>query len=148
MVSDEQIAQDLVTALKAGDSTRVSTLRMLRAAAKNAQVARGRPLTEAEYLDVVAHQAKMRREAEDAFQRGGREEQAAQERAELSILQTYLPAALSEEEIRAVLQEAIDAAGASGTGDLGRVMGRAMPSLRGRADGSVVTRLAREMLAG
>lgn len=144
---EERIGRDLVAAVKSGDRLTVATLRLVRAAAKNQEVARRRPLTDEEWHEVLRHQAKMRREAIAGFEQGNRPEQAEQERAELTVLQAYLPQQLGDEEIRAALAGAIAATGATGPGDLGRVMAAAMPSLRGRADGATVNRLARQMLA-
>ena len=143
----EQIDRDLVTSLKAQDRTRVATLRLLKAAAKNAEVEKRHPLTEDEFLDVVRRQAKLRREAATEYERAGRRESADQEMAELRILEEYLPAQLDDDEIRGVLEDALREVSASGPGDLGKVMKQAMPALRGRADGARVNAMARELLA-
>lgn len=146
MTSAREIDRDLTDALKAHDRVTVDTLRLLKAAAKNAEVAKGSPLTSDDYVDVVRHQVKMRREAADGFERGGREESAARERAEMAVLQRYLPAQLDDAAIRTIVEQAIVETGASGPSDLGRVMSRAMPALRGRADGARVNQIARSIL--
>jgi uncharacterized protein YqeY len=142
-----QIDRDLVTALKGQDRTRVATLRLLKAAAKNVEIEKRRPLEEAELLDVIRRQVKLRREAAAEYERAGRTESAEQELAELQILEGYLPAQLPDEDVRTVIEHAIQEASASGPGDLGKVMKLAMPALRGKADGARVNQLARELLA-
>ena len=143
----EQVEHDLVEALKARDETRLATLRLLKAAAKNAQVAKQAPLTDAEYEGIVRRQVKMRTEAANEYDRGHRPEQAAQERAERVILETYLPAQMDEKTLRRLVEGAIDETGAAGAGDLGKVMSHAMRAAQGRADGSQVNKLARELLS-
>ena len=108
---------------------------------------RGRPLTEDEILGVIAREVKTRRESVDAFRKGGREDLAAKEEAEIAILAGYLPAALTDEELRALVDEAVAATGASSARDLGRVMGWLSPRIRGRADGKVVSGLVAQALA-
>jgi uncharacterized protein YqeY len=143
----ERVDREMVRALKARDTTRLATLRLLKTAATNAQVAKRSPLTEEEYRDVVIKQAKLRREAAEEYARAGRGDLADQERAELAVLEEYLPAQLGDAEIREQVDQAIAATGATGPADLGQVMARVMPGLRGLADGSRVNRIAREQLA-
>jgi uncharacterized protein len=142
----EQVEQDLVTALRARDQTRLATLRLLKAAAKNAEVAKRSPLTDEEYESVLRRQVKMRREAASEYDRGNRPEQAAQERDELVILEGYLPAQLDETTLRRLVTEAIDQTGATSPGELGKVMSHAMRAAQGRADGKQVNQLARAIL--
>jgi uncharacterized protein YqeY len=143
---EDQVDRDLMTALKQQDRTTLSTLRLLKAAAKNAQVAKRGPLTDEEYADVIRRQVKLRREAATEYDKAGRAESAAQERAELSVLEAYLPSQVDDDVIRSVVQSAIAETGASGPGDLGNVMRVAMPRLRGQADGSRVNAIARQSL--
>ena len=143
----EQVEHDLVEALKAREETRLATLRLLKAAAKNAEVAKRAPLTDAEYEGIVRRQVKMRAEAANEYERGHRPEQAAQERAERAILETYLPEQLDEQTLRRVVEGAIEATGAASAGDLGKVMSHAMRAVQGRADGNQVNKLARELLS-
>lgn len=146
MSLENQVDKDLVTALKQQDRTTLSTLRLLKAAAKNAQVAKRAPLSDEEYTDVIRRQVKLRREAAVEYDKAGRAESAAQERAELGVLEQYLPTQVDDDAIREVVRSAIAEAGASGPGDLGKVMRIAMPRLRGQADGSRVNAIARESL--
>lgn len=134
--------------MRAGDALRVSTIRLARAALKNAEIERRRPLTEEEIDAVLQTEVKRRREAIEAFQRGGRDELARKESLEMAVLLQYLPAPLSEEELRRLIGEAVKATGASSLREMGRVMAVLMPRTRGKADGSVVSRLVREALGG
>jgi uncharacterized protein len=146
VVLEEQVDRDLVTALKQQDRTTLSTLRLLKAAAKNAQVAKRAPLSDEEYIDVIRRQVKLRREAAAEYDKAGRAESAAQERAELGVLEQYLPDQIDDDAIREAVRSAIAETGASGPGDLGKVMRVAMPRLRGQADGSRVNAIARQSL--
>lgn len=133
--------------MKARDAVRLSTLRLLKAAAKNAQVEKRAPLTEDEFLAVLRRQAKMRREAASEYDRANRADLANQERAELAILTTYLPREIDDSTITAAVDQAIAETGATGPGEIGKVMSRVMPQLRGQADGSRVNQIVRERLA-
>jgi uncharacterized protein YqeY len=143
----DQVDRDLVNAMKAHDTVRLSTLRLLKAAAKNAQVEKRAPLTEDEYLTILRRQAKMRREAAGEYDRAKRADLADQERAELAILDTYLPKEIDDSVIAVAVDQAINEIGATGPGEIGKVMSRVMPQLRGQADGSRINRIVRERLA-
>ncbi len=143
----ERLAEDLKQALKAHDVVRVSTLRLARAALHNAEIQRGRPLTEEEAMDVLRLEVRRRKEAIEAFRKAGREELAHREELELAVLLEYLPPPLSEEELRRVIQEAIRRLGATTARDAGRVIGTVMREVRGRAEGRDVERLVREALS-
>lgn len=142
-----QVELDLVTALRAHDGTRLATLRLLKAAAKNAEVAKRAALTNEEYEGILRRQVKMRREAATEYERGNRPQQAAQELDELAILETYLPEPLDESALRALVTQAIDETGATSPSALGKVMSHAMRAAQGRADGNQVNQLARAILA-
>jgi uncharacterized protein YqeY len=142
----ERLGEDLKQALKAKDAVRVSTLRLARAALHNAEIQRGRPLTDEEAQEVLRLEARRRKEAIEAFRRAGREEMAHREELELAVLLEYLPTPLSEEELRRIVQEAIQRLGASTERDVGRVIGAVMREVRGRAEGRDVERLVREAL--
>lgn len=146
MALEDQVDRDLVTALKTRDRTTLATLRLLKAAAKNAQVAKRGPLSDEEYADVIRRQVKLRREAAAEYEKAGRADSAAQERDEMRVLEAYLPAQLDDDAIRAVVESAIVETGASGPGDLGKVMKAAMPRFRGQADGARVNAIARHAL--
>jgi uncharacterized protein YqeY len=148
MTLADQIQSDLVTAMKARDAETVATLRLVIAAIKNARVAEGHSgdVTDQETLDLLAREAKRRSEAARAYDEAGREELAAKERRELEVIRRYLPSALGEDELRALVDQTVAETGASGPGDLGRVMSALMPKVKGRADGRQVNVLVRERL--
>ncbi|MFO7245399.1 MAG: GatB/YqeY domain-containing protein [Thermaerobacter sp.] len=142
-----RLEQDMKEALRAGDRVRLATIRMLRAAVQNADIAAGRRLDEQGIIEVLARELKLRREALDEYRRAGRAEQVAQLEQEIQVVQGYLPEPLSEAEIAELARQAAAEAGAKGPQDMGRVMGLLMPRVKGRADGSVVSRIVREELA-
>ncbi|MGH2829472.1 MAG: GatB/YqeY domain-containing protein [Actinomycetota bacterium] len=135
----ERIAKDLTAAMKARDQVRTSTLRMLLAAMKNAQVERMHELGDDEVLEIAGREAKRRRESIQAFGDAGRDELVAKETAELAVLNEYLPAALTEAEIAELVDEAVAETGATTPKEMGAVMKALMPKVRGRADGSAVS---------
>jgi len=132
--------------MRARDERRTQTLRMAMAAAHNQRIARGRELTDEEVVDVVVRQVKQRRESIELYRAGGREDRAIEEEAEAAILSEFLPQQLSEDEVESLVRAAVAETGASGPGDLGRVMGRVSPQTKGRADGRLVSDIARRVL--
>ena len=148
MTLAEQIQSDLTTAMKARDTETVATLRLVIAAIKNARVAEGHTgeVTDAETIDLLTREAKRRSEAATAYDQAGRPELADKERRELAILRRYLPSQLGEDELRGLVDETVASVGASGPGDLGKVMSALMPKVKGRADGRLVNALVRERL--
>jgi len=141
-----RIAEDLQRALKNRDEVRLSTLRLARAALHNLEIERGRPLSDEEALEVLRREVKRRREAIEAYRRGGREEAARREELEMAVLLEYLPQPLSEDELRKLVDEAIRETGARDPGEAGRVVGWVMARARGRADGRRVAELVAEAL--
>jgi uncharacterized protein YqeY len=143
----ERIEADVKAAMLAHDADRRDALRLilssLRSAAKDLQ----RPLSSDEELQVLQRERKRRVEAAEAFRDGGRPEQAAKEDAELAILEEYMPTPLSDDELDAIVDDAIAETGATNIRDMGRVMADVMPQIAGRADGSAVSQLVREKLA-
>ena len=144
----EQFQTDLTQAMKRGDKVRLATLRLLTAAIKNRQIAKGGTLDDAEVLDVIHLATKQRREAITLARQYGREDIAQQEEQELAILEAYLPAQLSTDDLIQRIDAVIQELGATSDQDLGRVMRVLMPAVKGRADGTTVNRLVRERLAG
>jgi uncharacterized protein YqeY len=146
----DRLRADLTTAMKSRDELRSSTLRMLLAAITTAEVAGKQPreLSDDDVVGVLSTEAKKRREAAEAFDGGGRTEQAAKERAEAQVIAEYLPAQLSGEEISALVAETIEklGAGADGQRAMGKVMGVLQPQVRGRADGGAVAAEVRRQL--
>ena len=143
----ERIQSDLTAAMRSGDSLRRDVLRMAESALYNTEKAKRQPLAEDEVVGVLSREVKTRRESVEAFRKGGREELAAKEEAEIAILQDYLPRQLGDEELRRLVDEAIAATGASSPRDMGKVMGCLAPATRGRADGRRVSELVAAALA-
>ncbi len=143
----EQLQADMKTAMRDGDAHRRDTLRMVIAAAQNAAKEKREPLTDEEALGVLTRQVKTRRESIKAFRDAGRDDLADKEQAEIDVLAPYLPEQLGEDQLRALVTEAVAATGASSPKDMGRVMGALMPRVKGRADGNLVSRLVNEELA-
>jgi uncharacterized protein len=125
--------------MRGGDSLRRDVLRMAANAAYNVEKRNQQPLTEDDFLAVLTREVKTRRESVEAYEKAGRSDLAAKERAEIEILSEYMPEALDEGEIDSLIDEAIAATGASSARDLGKVMGWLAPRTRGRADGKVVS---------
>jgi uncharacterized protein YqeY len=150
MALKQQLRDDMVAAMKSKDELRLSTLRMALSAITTEEVAgkAARELSDDEVLKVVAREAKKRREAAEAFDDAGRAELAERERAEGAVLETYLPAQLSDEEIAAVVREAIASTGADGPRAMGQVMKAVQPAVAGRAEGGRVAAEVKRQLAG
>jgi uncharacterized protein YqeY len=144
----ERLSAQIKEAIKSGDRTRLQTVRLLATSVRNREVELGRDLTEDDLVEVATREMKRRKEAAEAYDRAGRAELAERERAERAILEAYVPEQLSEDEVRAAIEEAVASTGATGPGDMGRVMGQVMGRLKGRVDGGEVNRLVRERLAG
>jgi uncharacterized protein len=130
----QKIGADLIVAMKAKEEAKVLALRMLKSAIKYKEVDLKRELNDAEVIDVLSHQAKQRREAIDGFEKGGRPESAAKEKAELELIQAFLPAGLSPEELSALVEEAVKSVGAASPKDMGKVMAVLTPKVKGRCD--------------
>jgi uncharacterized protein YqeY len=129
------------------DAERRDALSLILASLRSAEKELQRPLHDDEELQVLQRERKRRLEAAEAFRDGGREEQAAAEERELTVLQEFMPEPLAEEELERIVDDAIAENGATSLRDLGRVMKDVMPQVSGRADGSTVTQLVREKLA-
>ena len=144
----EQLREDLKAAMRAQDVTRRGTIRMLEAAIKNAEIEkRGKELAEPDILAILQRQLKQRRDSIEQFERGGRRDLADIERAEIEVIQAYLPEQLSEDDIEAAAKRIIGRTGATGPGDRGKVMGPLMQELRGKADGSAVNSVVSRLLS-
>jgi len=147
MLLAEQIEKDLVSAMKAREELRLSVLRMAKAALMNKKIELGKALEDAEALAVLRTLIKQRRDSVDQFRKGKRDDLADKEEAEIKILEHYLPAGASEEEINAAVAAAIQETGATNSKDLGKVMKAAMAKLAGKsADGKQVNEKARARL--
>jgi len=142
----EQIVAETNEALKAGEKLRVSTLRLLSAAIKNREVEVQHELDDDEVRDVAVKEAKRRREAIEAYQSGGRDDLVTKERAELDLLSAFLPEQLTDDEVDALIAEAIEQTGATSMQEIGKVMGAVMAKAKGKADGNLVQQKVRERL--
>ena len=143
----QRISSELKLAMKARDRERVSTLRMVLAELQRREKDTGTALDVDAALPVLQSMVRKRREAAEQFRAGGRPELADKEEREIEIITAYLPAPLSEAELRALVDSAIAELGAQGPGDMGRVMGQLVPRLAGRAEGAVISRMVRQALA-
>lgn len=144
----DRLQQELHTAMKARERVTVGALRMLTAAVKNREVEVGHELSDEEFVEVATREVKRRREAVEAYEQAGRPDRADVEREEQRVLEAYVPAGLSDDEVDALVEEAVAATGASSPGDLGKVMGFVMGRAKGRVDGRAVQAKARARLGG
>lgn len=142
----ERIQEDQKTALKAGERERVSALRLLYAELQNRRIELGRDLADEDAIEILTRALKQRRESEEQYSKGGRPELAAKEAAEAVVIREYLPEPIAEDELNRLIDAAIAETGATSMRDMGAVMGRLMPALKGRAEGSVVSALVKERL--
>jgi len=145
---EKKIQQDFVDALKKGDTKVVDVLRMLKSSIQNKKVEKGKDasLSEDDYIVLLRRMIKQRKEAAEQYEAVGVRDRAEQERAEVSILEKYLPEQLSEEQILQLAKKIIEETGAKGISDLGKVMGKLMPHIKGKADGATVRNVVERLL--
>jgi uncharacterized protein len=145
----EQLVTTMAEAMKARDQARLSALRMLKAALMNKEVEKGGPLTDAEDLQVVASLVKQRKDSIEQFTKAGRQELVDKEKAELAIVEAYLPPALGAEDLERIVAEVLSETGATSPKDMGKVMKGVMAKLAGaQVDGKAVSALVKSRLAG
>jgi hypothetical protein len=146
----DRIQTDMTAAMKAQEKDSLSTLRMLKSSLMEARARKPKEagLTAEEEVELLQRYVKKRREAIEEWRKVGRADLIAKEEAEIAVTQRYLPQGLSEDEIRAVVREAIAATGAASPKETGKVIGAVMARVRGRAEGAVVSRLVKEALGG
>jgi uncharacterized protein len=142
-----RLEQEVKDAMLARENDRRDALRLILSSLRSAEKDLQRPLSEDEELQVLQRERKKRQEAAEAFRSGDREEQAANEEAELAILEEFMPEPISEDELERIVDDAIAENKATNMRDMGRVMADVMPQIAGRADGSAVSQLVREKLA-
>lgn len=145
---EEKVSEELKKAIKEGDQVRMDVLRSIRAAIlefKKSGI--NREMNEEDEIKILNSLAKKRKEAIELYEKGGRTDLADKEKKELEVIQSFLPAQMSEEEIRNFLVNIINELNAQSPSDLGKVMGRAMKELKGKADGSLVQQIAKELLS-
>ena len=148
MALKERLNQEMKQAMKARDSLRLTTIRMILTAVKNREIEQKKELDDREVTAVLSTMLKQRREAADAYRKGGRDELAKKEEREIEILQDFLPTQLSSEEIGKVIDSAIKETGAGSMKEMGAVMKIVSSRTAGRADGKVVSEMVRKRLAG
>jgi uncharacterized protein YqeY len=148
MSLEQSLTADIVTAMKAKDQTRLTALRMLKTALTNKSIEKGRELDGGEELQVVSMLVKQRRDSIEQFTKGGRQDLADKEQAEIGILNGYLPAAASDEEVAAAVAAAVAETGATSAKDMGKVMKATMAALAGKTvDGKKVSEAVKAKLS-
>lgn len=144
----QQLTDDMKTAMKAGEKERLGVIRLINAAIKQREVDERIELDDAAVLAVLEKMVKQRKDSISQYEAAKREDLAAVERAEMAVIETYLPAKLGEAEVLAAIQAAIAQTGASGPADMGKLMGVLKPKLAGQADMGQVSALVKKALAG
>lgn len=146
MTLKEQLNADLKEAMKAKDKETLKTVRMLKSAVQNEEIKVGHDLTAEEELTVLAREVKQRRDSLEEFMSAGRDDLVEPLKYEIEVVERYLPAQLSDDEIREIVKKAIDEVGVSDKSGFGKVMGKVMPQVKGKADGNKVNAIVKEML--
>jgi len=147
MTLKEQLHQDLMTAMKSKDEVALSALRLLKTSIMKFETAgEQKTANDEDVIQIVGKEIKQRKDSIEQFEKGNRPELAEKEKAELKILEKYLPPQMSEDEIKAIIKEGMASSGASSKSDIGKLMGAIMPKLKGKADGGLVNKLVQEML--
>ena len=148
MTLQEKIQAHITDAMRGKDSLRLNTLRMMKSAVKNKEIEKMKALEEGEVLSIFGTLVKQRKDSIEQFRKGGREELAQKEEAEIKIIEEYLPAAASEDDIRRAIDEAVQETGATSMKDMGKVMKAALTRLVGKtADGARVRQIVKEKLS-
>jgi uncharacterized protein YqeY len=148
MTLQETIQADIANAMRSKEALKLGVLRMMKAAVKNKEIEKMKPLEEPEVLAVFNSLVKQRKDSIEQFRSGGREELAQKEEAEIQIIEQYLPAGASEDDIRRAIEGAIQETGATSPKDMGKVMKATLAKLAGKtADGSKVSQMVKEKLA-
>ena len=142
----QKLSDDLKQAMRSGDKVRRSVIRLVIAAIRNAEIARQTALDDTDILGIIAKEVRQRRESIEAFRQGNRHDLVAQEEAELTILNEYLPPQMTREDIIVAARQVIEGIGAQGPGDKGKVMPKLIAQLKGRADGREINAIVTELL--
>lgn len=143
------IHEDMKSAMRGKEEARLSTIRMLKSAIQYYEIQKGGAgyeATDEDVVEVTGREIKKRKEAIELYEKGNRQELADKEKAEMEVLQKYLPEQMSEEEVKKLIDDAISSAGATTMQDMGKVMGVLSPQIKGKADGGMVSTLVREKL--
>lgn len=142
----DKLQNDLRQAQLAKNEVKVSTLRLLLSEIHNAEISQGGELSDEDAVGIIQREVKKRKEAAEGFRSGGREEAASKEEAELKVLQDYLPAQMSNEELTEIIEQTITELEAKGPSDMGKVIGAVMGKVKGKTDGGTVSALVKEKL--
>ena len=142
----ELLTADMKAAMKQGEKARLSVIRLVRGAVRQAEIDGKKTLNDDEIIGVITKEVKMRRDSIEEFERGGRTDLVNKTKAEIDILMPYLPAQLSADEVKEIVEAAVAEVGATTAKDMGKVMGVLMPRVKGRADGKLVNELVRAQL--
>lgn len=146
MAAADKIAEDIKQALKSGDKTRLSVLRMIKSIMKNLEIDKKRALSDDEVQSIIGSYAKKLKESIEQFEKAGRTDLVAKESSELEIISGYLPAQLGEDDLREMIEDIVKESGASGPAGIGKVMKAAMAKVKGQADGRLVNKIVKEAL--
>jgi uncharacterized protein YqeY len=144
----EQLTADMKEAMKNKEKERLAVIRMVRGAIRQQEIDGQKELGEEDVIAVISKEVKMRRDSIEEFQKGGREDLVEKTQAEIDVLLPYLPAQLSEDEVRELVKAAVEQTGAATPKDMGKVMGVLMPKVKGRADGKMVNTIVKSFLQG
>ncbi|EPI00724.1 YqeY-like protein [Enterococcus faecalis 13-SD-W-01] len=134
------------SAMKAKDKESLQVIRMIKSSIQNEQIKVGHDLTDDEELSVLSREMKQRRDSLREFEQAGRDDLAEKVKSEIAIVEKYMPEQLSEDDIRQIVQEAINQTGAASAKEFGKVMGAVMPKVKGKADGNLVNAIVKELL--
>ena len=144
----EQLTADMKEAMKNKEKERLAVIRMVRGAIRQQEIDGQKELGEEDVIAVISKEVKMRRDSIEEFQKGGREDLVEKTQAEIDVLLPYLPAQLSEDEVRELVKAAVEQTGAATPKDMGKVMGVLMPKVKGRADGKMVNTIVKSFPQG
>lgn len=142
-----RLNEDIKQAMKSKEKDRLSVIRMVKSSLKYEEIKLGQELTEEQELTVLSREMKQRKDSLLEFEKAGREDLVDKVKDEVKVLEVYLPEQLSEEELTAIIKQAIADVGASSKADMGKVMGKVIPNVKGKADGSFVNKLVSQLLA-
>lgn len=143
----DRLNQDMKQAMKNKDKEKLSVIRMVKSSLQNEAIKLGNVLSEDEELQVLTREMKQRKDSLQEFEKAGRDDLVKNLEHEIVVLNDYMPAQMSEDELKSVIQETIEQTGANSKADMGKVMGAIMPKVRGKADGTMVNRLVQQLLS-
>ncbi|TCZ75589.1 GatB/YqeY domain-containing protein [Paenibacillus albiflavus] len=147
MSLSERLNEEMKQAMKSQDKFKLSVIRMVRSAIKNIEIDQRKTLDDNEVLEVLSREIKQRKDSLQEFSKAGRDDLTVNLEAEIAILMEYLPQQLTEEEVKAIVQQTIQEVGASSKADMGKVMGALMPKVKGKADGKIVNQFVQQLLS-